>query len=89
MYYNESNSCIFVNVIEIYKFKAKDSEINPAPIDNIKKAGLYVYIYGFNVHYHVIAVDEILDIHKYFIKKHDVGFVKRFRKNESQFLCLV
>ena len=26
------NSFLFVNVVEIYKFKAKDSEINAAPL---------------------------------------------------------
>ena len=27
LHYNEANSCLFVNGTEIYKFKAKDSEI--------------------------------------------------------------
>ena len=31
LHYNGTNSYIFVNGIEIYKFKAKDSEIAPAP----------------------------------------------------------
>ena len=30
--YNVANSYIFVNGVEIYKFKAKDSEINAAPL---------------------------------------------------------
>ena len=30
-YYNGVNSYLFVNGIEIYKFRAKDSEINGAP----------------------------------------------------------
>ena len=27
LHYNGANSCLFVNVIEIYKFKAKGSEM--------------------------------------------------------------
>ena len=30
--YNGANSCLFANVTEIYKFKAKDSEINAIPL---------------------------------------------------------
>ena len=51
--YNGANSCLFVNGSEIYKFKAKDSEILVGPIcigniskdcsvDNMKKLGLLV-----------------------------------------------
>ena len=32
LHYNEVNSYIFVNGVEIYKFKAKSFEINAAPI---------------------------------------------------------
>ena len=37
LHYNGANSYLFVNVVEIYKFKAKDSEINAAPLslDNV------------------------------------------------------
>ena len=53
LHYNKESSCLFVNHVEIYKFKAKDSEINAAPsclsnvskdfsIDTVKKTGLYV-----------------------------------------------
>ena len=39
LYYNRANSCLFVNGTEIYKFKATDSEIVPAPLclGNISK----------------------------------------------------
>ena len=51
--YNGANSCLFVNGTEIYKFKAKDSEIVASPLclgnifkdwstDNIKKQVLMV-----------------------------------------------
>ena len=37
--YNGANSCLFVNGTEIYKFKAKDSEIvaSPLRLGNISK----------------------------------------------------
>ena len=58
--YNGVNSYIFVNGVEIYKFKAKDSETNAAPlclgsvsrdfsVDNIKKTGLYGYVYDIQL----------------------------------------
>ena len=53
---------MFVNGIEIYKFKAKDSEIVATllclqniskdwPVDNMKETGLNWYVYEFNVDY--------------------------------------
>ena len=38
-YYNEANSCLFVYVTEIHKFKVKDSEIVATPLclENISK----------------------------------------------------
>ena len=41
-------------------------------VDNMKKMGLNGFIYDFSVNYDVIAVDDILDIHKYFMKKHGI-----------------
>ena len=38
-------------------------------IGNMKKTGLNGYVYDLSVDYDVIAVDDISDIHKYFIKK--------------------
>ena len=38
-------------------------------VDNVKKTGLQVYVYGFSVDYDAIAVSDILDIDKYLIKK--------------------
>ena len=56
LHYIEVGDYIFVNGIQIYKFKAKDSEINAVPsclgnvskvisFDNIKKTRLYRYVY--------------------------------------------
>ena len=55
MHYNGGNSYLFVNVTEIYKFKAKDPEILVGPIslgkisknwsvDNIKRTGFTGYV---------------------------------------------
>ena len=74
LHYNGANSYLFVNSTEIYKFKAKDSEIVAAPlcleniskywsVDNMKETGFNDYVYHFNVDYDAIAVDNILDIH--------------------------
>ena len=36
------------------------------------KTGLYGYEYDFLVDYKSVGVDDILDIHKYLIKKHNI-----------------
>ena len=83
LHYNEANSCLFVNGTEIYKFKAKDSEIVATSlclgniskdwsIDNMKKTGFNWYVYDFSVDYDSTEVDDIQDIHNYLMKKNDV-----------------
>ena len=78
--YNGANSYLFVNGTKINKFKAKDSEIVATPlcieniskdwsVDNMKKIGFNGYFYDFSVDYDAVAPDDILDIHKYLIKK--------------------
>ena len=78
--YNGANSYLFVNGTEIYKFKAKDSEIVATPLylgniskdwsaDNIKRTEFNGYIYDFSVDYYATDVDDIKDIHKYLMKK--------------------
>ena len=80
LHYNGANSYLFVNGTEIIKFKAKDSEIVATPlwlgnitkdwsIDNMKRTGFNDYVYNFSVDYGAIAVNDILDIHKYLMKK--------------------
>ena len=72
-----------VNGTEVIKFKAKDSEFvaNSLCLGNIsedvsrfnmKKTGLYGANYDFSVDYRTIAVDDILDIYKYLMKKHGI-----------------
>ena len=83
LHYNGANSYLFVNGKEIHKFKAKDSEIVATPlclgniskdwsVDNMKDTGLNGYVYDFSVDYDAIAVDDILDIHKYLMKKNNM-----------------
>ena len=81
LHYNGANSYLFVNGTEIYKFRAKDSEIATSPLclgniskdwstDNMKKTGLNGYVYEYVcVDYDTIDVDDIVDIHKYLMKK--------------------
>ena len=41
-------------------------------VDNMKKTGLKGYVYDFSVDYDAIAVADILDIHKYLMKKNGI-----------------
>ena len=83
LHYNGANSYFFVNRKEIYKFKAKDSEIATSPIclgkiskhcsaDNMKKTGFNGYVYDSSVDYVAIDVDDIVDLHKYLMKKNNI-----------------
>ena len=47
-------------------------------VDNMKNTGLNGYVYDFSVDYNAIAVDNILGIHKYLMKKHDVKWCLDF-----------
>ena len=86
MYYNGANSYSFVNGTEIYKFKAKDSEVSVGPIclgniskdwsvDDLNKTGFIGYVYDFSVDYKTIAVDDIESIHKYLMEKNDIVWI--------------
>ena len=83
LHYNGENSYLFVNSIEIYKFKAKDSEVVASPlcsgniskdlsIDNMKKTGFNGYVFDFSVDYDATSVDNIKDIHKCLMKKNNM-----------------
>ena len=83
LHYNRANSYLLVNGIEIHKFTAKDSEVVPNNLclgnvskyfspSNMKKSGCNGYIYDFSVDYDAINVDNILDIHKYLMKKNEI-----------------
>ena len=80
LHYNGLNSYLFVNGTEIYKFKAKGSNIIANPlcpgniskdlsVDNMKRTGFIGYVYDFSVGYDDIRVDNIKDNHKYLKEK--------------------
>ena len=69
-----------MNDTEIYKFKANDSEIVATSLslrniskdwsaDNMKRTEFNGYIYDFSVAYDATDIDDIVDIHKYLMKK--------------------
>ena len=83
LHYNGANSYLFANGTEIFKFKAKESEILLGPIclgniskdwsvDNMKRTGFTGYVYDFSVDYRATDVDDIKDIHKYLMKKNNM-----------------
>ena len=83
LHYNGANSYLFVNGTEIYKFKAKDSEIVATSlclgnmskdwsVDNMKKKWFNGYVYDFSVDYDDVAVNNIKDIHKYLMRKNNI-----------------
>ena len=72
---NGANSYLFVNGTEIYKFKAKDSEIVATPLflgniskdwsaDNMKKRGFNGYVYDFSVDFFFLSGFSFTDIHE-------------------------
>ena len=82
LHYNGANIYLFVNGIEIYKLKTKDSEIVASTlclesvlkdwsVDNMKKTGVNY----FSVAYDDIEVDNIKDIHKYLMKKTNIVWI--------------
>ena len=84
LYYNGANSCLFVNGLEIYKFKAKGSRIPSTPLclgniskdwstDNIKKKNRISWLcLRFSLDYDSSDVDDIKDIPKYLMKKNNI-----------------
>ena len=71
---NGANTYIFVNGVEIIKFKVEDSEIKATPlclgnaskdfsVDNMKESGFHGYVYDFSVDYDANAVDDIFIRH--------------------------
>ena len=74
------NSYVFVNAVEILKFKAQVCEINADllyfgnvskdfSVDIMKKTRLYGLVCDFLNDYDIVGVDDILDIHKYLMIK--------------------
>ena len=70
-------------VPKLLNLNKKNTEIIPYPlclgkiskdwsVDNMKKTGFNVFVYDFSVYYNYFAVDDILDIHKYLMKKNNM-----------------
>ena len=83
LHYNRAYSYFFANGTEIYKFKAKDFEIvvislclgnisKDWSLDYMKKTRFNGYVYDFSVDYNATNVNDILDTHKYLIKKNNI-----------------
>ena len=83
LHYNGGNSYLFVNGNEIIKFKAKKFEIVATPlcqgnisknwsVDNMESTGFNGYVYAFSVDYDAIGADDIVNIHKYLMKKNNM-----------------
>ena len=71
--YSVANSYLFVNGKEIYKFKAKDSEIVATLLCLYKKNGLIGYVYDFSIDYN--AVPTVVITH--------ILMIKNIVKNEN------
>ena len=80
LHYNGSNSFLFVNATKVYQFKAKKSEIEDytmclgniskdSTVNNMKKTILKGVVNFFSVDFNPIDTNDILDIHKYLMKK--------------------
>ena len=75
---NGSNSFLFVNATKVYQFKAKNSEIKDYALclgnvskdfTILEKTGLKAVAKPFSVDFNSIDNNNILDIHKYFMKR--------------------
>ena len=95
LHYNGTDSYLFVNGREMFRFKAKDSEIVETPIclgniskdfskNNMSLTGLRVYVYDFNVDFRALAADKILDIHKYLMEKNSIKCLNSLKNDFLQ-----
>ena len=84
LHYDGSISFLFLYATKIYKFKAKDSEIkkkislvlvNASGVlsgNTMIKTALIGCVHNFYVDYKTFDNSNIIDIHKYLMKKHDI-----------------
>ena len=83
LHHSGRNSNLFVNGTEIIQFNANGSEIAATPlclgniskdlsVDIMKKTRLNEYVYDFSVNYDAIAINDMLHIHKCFMKKNNM-----------------
>ena len=88
---------LFVNGTETIKFKPKVSETVVTPLslgnmskdlsaDNLENNVFYGSVYDFSVDYDIIAVYNILNIHKYLIEKNSIVQKKCVNLRSKYFL---
>ena len=88
---------LFVNGTETIKFKPKVSETVVTPLslgnkskdlsaDNLENNVFYGSVYDFSVDYDIIAVYNILNIHKYLIEKNNIVQKKCLNLRSKYFL---
>ena len=72
--YNGANSYLFANGVEINpNVLCLGNVSKDFSADNMKrKTGLFGTVYNFSADYGAILVDDILSIHKYLIRKHNI-----------------
>ena len=90
LHYKGDDNYLFVNGIEVIKFKAKNqSVIGKLSLRNIsadfnqadrKSTGLYGYVYDFSVDHNAITNDKIHDIHRYLMEKKQYNMILGFTK---------
>ena len=81
-------------MLQKYQFKARDPEVKPYTLClgniskdfavnknmiNMTKTGLNGYIYDFPIDY-IFYISDIINIHKYLMKKHDIKQCLDFSK---------
>ena len=73
----------YVHGLKVYQFNVKDSKIKPCPLHlgnvskdftaaNIEKTHLNGKVCDFSVDYDTNFICDIVDIHKYLMKKHNI-----------------
>ena len=73
LHYNGANSYLFVKGSEIVATPSCLGNISKDwSVDKMKDTGLNGYVYDSSVDYDAVAVDVIIDIHKYLMKKNNM-----------------
>ena len=77
LHYNGANSYLSV-LQKLLNFKQRILKLvlgnisKDFSVGNMKKIGLNGYVYDFSIDYDAIAVNDILEIHKYLMKKNNI-----------------
>ena len=84
LHYNGSDSYLYVNSKQIYKFTAQNRPVtgktinlgiisNDFPTSEAKEVALQGKVYEFSVDFRKRTIDDIENIHTYLIKKHEIS----------------